>query len=130
MATLHFLTKINIQSCLEIKRRTLIDFQNKIIQNMCASMGSVQVITEGDKIKIRSNIQDLCELSKEEVVEMFNQTEIKFNEIFGSVMNQIHASEKKLNRTSALLESEKHKKEMYMSEVVTLKSALMDRVNN
>lgn len=129
-STLQFLMKVNIQSCLEIKRKTLVNFQTQVIQNMCATIGNANVITEGSKVAVRSNIQDLCELSKDEVIEMFNQVEIEFNKIFGTIVNEKIQVEKKLNRTTTLLESEKHKKEMYMSEVVALKSNLMERTSN
>lgn len=132
---LAFLLKLNTSRILEVKRQTLIDFNNTVLSIMQESMLRGRVILKDhQQIEIRTNISNITGLEIEQVELMFHKIEEEVNGIIGELTGEIkfakqetHQVEKKLNRTSSLLESEKHKKEMCMSQVQELKGKLLER---
>lgn len=134
-AVLNYLMKLNLNRIIEAKRAVLKDFNNQILNLMVESIATGKVILKDhERVEIRINIAQLVDLEHAQIEELFHKIEDEFNGILAGFSGElkttkqsVHQVEKKLNRTSSLLDSEKRKKELCMSEIQELKGKLMER---
>lgn len=130
-----YLTKLNTNKILESKRQTLIQFNEIVLDAMTEKMAVGKVILHGkEKVEIFTNIANLIDVDVDQITEVFQSIEQEFNSILAGFNMDIKVAKqeteqaiKKVSRVSSLLESEKHRRELCISEVQTLKTQLLER---
>lgn len=134
---IHYLLKLNTSNSLPIKQSILADFQNKVVEKLCdAHMIGKIILTEEEKAVFKHNLHCLTDLKREDIQSLFENIESQVNNIIEVFQHKVHdvaeekvQVEKKLNRTNSLLESEKHKRQICMTQKIELENRLMDRQN-
>jgi len=129
------LMKVDIEHAHPIRQAAIHELQDIVATTMVQTVLHAKcTLTDDEHCRILSNIEEITELKKEDIIESFKNLETDINAILEQCRSNIHQANnerdkalKDIGRYKTLAETEKAGKERLITQNTMLKTQLLDR---